>query len=958
MSIYIRYPNTINGALSITSLTGDVTATGPGSAVATIANGVVTNAKLAIMAANTLKGNNTGITGAPLDLTVTQATAMLNPFVGDSGSGGVKGLVPAPSAGDAAAQKFLSAAGTWNVPSGTGGSGNVNGPSSSTTHAIAIYADSTGTLLLNTDTNITTGGGKTSIGSVVNALNLQSGTNTYFIGQEIQITTASGSSTTITNITAGQTIEIDSLGDFQALAVGAVTISGDTATYAANNDVTITSGSSHIDIQAATNISLTPTMSLFLQSGTGFNIEMQPGVGGIVNITGALTASGNITGANLSGTNTGNVTLTAVGASPSANAATLSGQALTLQPADGTHPGVITSGTQTIGGLKTFNGGIKSNDITGVTTASDVTINNELRFIGDSVASQIRTSGSTLNIQPLDANLILTTTSGASFILNSSGLTNLNSADAMTLATTVAGKLLEIDSKGQLLLQTLTSGAGNDITIRPVSGQPIILDSFSLFKEQSTPGTGPTISSGYGSFYAGNNGSPYYKNFAGTVTKLDSFQSPITIGALDAQAANATGLALVSNVLSTQSADATHPGMVNITTQTFAGNKTFTGSIQSNTSLILEDPGAGTNTATILAGTVSSSYSLTLPTAVAASNNSAIVSSTAGVLSYLATASANTASALVQRDGSGNFSAGTITAALTGTASGNTTYTPNNHGVVVSGSGNAMTVIAPDASTTKVLTSGGSSADPTWAAVPYGNQAVTSQTTTYAILTTDNLVLCSGSAFTATLPTASGVTGKQYTIKKTDSTLANIITIATTSSQTIDGSTTTTLNTQYESITVISDGSNWQLQNRTIPTAWAAYTATLSAGFGTVSTQSFFWRRNGQNLQVQGTFTTGTVAGSIASMSLPSGPTLDTGAISLSNTTANAGMAVGEFTEDGVTNSFCRVVTATGTSTSLVYFGNLTTNSGGLTPQNGNVVAASAKITSVNFSVPISGWKG
>lgn len=36
-------------------------------------------------------------------------------FVGDSGSGGVKGLVPAPAAGDAAAGKFLFADGTWKV---------------------------------------------------------------------------------------------------------------------------------------------------------------------------------------------------------------------------------------------------------------------------------------------------------------------------------------------------------------------------------------------------------------------------------------------------------------------------------------------------------------------------------------------------------------------------------------------------------------------------------------------------------------------------------------------------------------------------------------------------------------------------------------------------------------------------------------------------------------------------
>lgn len=45
------------------------------------------------------------------------ATAQLSAMVGDSGSGGTKGLVPAPAAGDAAANKFLSADGTFKVPS-------------------------------------------------------------------------------------------------------------------------------------------------------------------------------------------------------------------------------------------------------------------------------------------------------------------------------------------------------------------------------------------------------------------------------------------------------------------------------------------------------------------------------------------------------------------------------------------------------------------------------------------------------------------------------------------------------------------------------------------------------------------------------------------------------------------------------------------------------------------------
>jgi len=100
---------------AITELTGEVTALGPGSVAATIAYDTVDNNKLANMPANTLKGNNTGGVSDPLDLTATEATAMLDEMVGDSGSGGTKGLVPAPAAGDAAASKFLKADGTWEA---------------------------------------------------------------------------------------------------------------------------------------------------------------------------------------------------------------------------------------------------------------------------------------------------------------------------------------------------------------------------------------------------------------------------------------------------------------------------------------------------------------------------------------------------------------------------------------------------------------------------------------------------------------------------------------------------------------------------------------------------------------------------------------------------------------------------------------------------------------------------
>jgi hypothetical protein len=56
--------------------------------------------------------------------TPTHVTADLIAMVGDSGSGGTKGLVPAPAAGDAAASKYLKADGTWSAVTG-GGSGTV-----------------------------------------------------------------------------------------------------------------------------------------------------------------------------------------------------------------------------------------------------------------------------------------------------------------------------------------------------------------------------------------------------------------------------------------------------------------------------------------------------------------------------------------------------------------------------------------------------------------------------------------------------------------------------------------------------------------------------------------------------------------------------------------------------------------------------------------------------------------
>jgi hypothetical protein len=66
----------------------------------------------------------------------------------------------------------------------------------------------------------------------------------------------------------------------------------------------------------------------------------------------------------------------------------------------------------------------------------------------------------------------------------------------------------------------------------------------------------------------------------------------------------------------------------------------------------------------------------------------------------------------------------------------------------------------------------------------------------------------SGAARTITLPTAVGITGREYAIIKTDAG-ANAVTVDGNGAETINGSANKALAAQYDFVRVVSDGTNW-----------------------------------------------------------------------------------------------------------------------------------------------------
>lgn len=227
------------------------------------------------------------------------------------------------------------------------------------------------------------------------------------------------------------------------------------------------------------------------------------------------------------------------------------------------------------------------------------------------------------------------------------------------------------------------------------------------------------------------------------------------------------------------------------------------------------------------------------------------------------------------------------------------------------------------------------------------NLGYISKTASYVLTTNDDFVAFPTAGVTATLPTAVGNDGKRFWIKKTANDF-NLVTLATTSSQSIDGVVGSNLATYNEVLEVVSDGANYQIIERRIPSFWTAYTPTYT-GFGNVTTTSAFWKRDGDSIELDIKFTIDSPTGVEGRFGLPSGLT------SADSTRIPSIRMCGDLLTSGVgAVSFYTLMEA---SVAYITYGVQGASQTGQTKLNGNALSGGV-VVMITARVPITNWKG
>ncbi|NIG56882.1 hypothetical protein [Chitinophaga sp. Cy-1792] len=310
---------------------------------------------------------------------------------------------------------------------------------------------------------------------------------------------------------------------------------------------------------------------------------------------------------------------------------------------------------------------------------------------------------------------------------------------------------------------------------------------------------------------------------------FSSKQQAITVGALLA-ASTPNGIAISpAGVLQLGPADNTNPGVVTTTAQTFAGQKTFQDSLSAGSGLHVNGGTTITNGLNVTGGGANITGNITIATPPA---------NVSTPTTYVLFRNPTTGAVEKRLVDSSAFSAGirSINAQTGPAISIVTGKNGTDAGIDSTTTANKLVINIPDASLTargvvndslqsfagsktfrdSVYVGGqamvGATTKPNSTLQVTGSMALNIRTTTSSatLSATDNTVLvdATSASLTITLPAASGITGRIYTIKKIGGTIDNSVTITPTGG-TIEGGSNYIIYNNYTYVTVQTDGTNW-----------------------------------------------------------------------------------------------------------------------------------------------------
>jgi hypothetical protein len=247
-------------------------------------------------------------------------------------------------------------------------------------------------------------------------------------------------------------------------------------------------------------------------------------------------------------------------------------------------------------------------------------------------------------------------------------------------------------------------------------------------------------------------------------------------------------------------------------------------------------------------------------------------------------------------------------------------------------------------------------------------QNITYVTTTYAVLSTDTVIIASGTGYTITLYDATSVVGGQngapIKIIFDSTTVSDTITIVPPSGGFIQKTGGThasiTMGMKNECVELISSAAskNWLVVSRNTDTSPIAYTPTLS-GLGTLAASNIVSSRSGKYMFISGTVQIGTPTASPAAISLgfngsattSSSPQIDTAIV------GGANQLIGTYVSNTTSGAENGYLLYSPLNTHFIFFNSPTAGAGtGLTTQNGNAIFNAGIIISINARVPIDIW--